>query len=150
MNTLNHLNGEHNRSLRPISSITIGDKEIKFKSLETTQEWFEFVLVGDSIDFDDNSDLKFDGQYMHWETVPNSDIYGPLRDSKTDRLVRSRIRQNESFVVDLLPSEDFLYDANGVKHFWKDVTKFDKDVTLKIRYILKQKHYLMKIGCEPS
>ena len=92
----------HNRDLRPISSISNGDKEIKFKSLETNQEWFEFVLVGDSIDFDDNSDLKFDGQYMHWETVPNSDIYGPLRDSKTDRLVRSRIREGESFVVDLL------------------------------------------------
>ena len=123
---------DYNRELRPISSISNGDKEVKFKSLETTQEWFEFVLVGDSMDFDDNSDLKFDGQYMHWETVPNSDIYGPLRDSKTDRMVRSRIREGESFVVDLLPSEKFLFDSNGVKHFWKDVTKSTKDVTLKI------------------
>ena len=122
----------HNRSLRPISSITIGDKEIKFKPLETSQEWFEFVLVSEGVSFDDNSDLKFDGQYMHWETVPGSDIYGPLRDSQTERQVISRVRENDSFVVDLLPSENFLYDANGVKHFWKDVTTSTKDVTLKI------------------
>ena len=122
----------HNRSLRPISSITIGDKEIKFKPLETSQEWFEFVLVSEGVDFDDNSDLKFDGQYMYWETVPGSDIYGPLRDSETDRQVVSRVRKNDSMVVDLLPNESFLYDANGVKHFWKDVTKSTKDVTLKI------------------
>jgi len=122
----------HNRSLRPISSITIGGKEIKFKPLETSQEWFKFVLVSEGIDFNDNSDLKFDGQYMHWETVPGSDIYGPLRDSETDRQVVSRVRQNDSIVVDLLPNESFLYDANGVKHFWKDVTKTTKDVTLKI------------------
>ena len=70
---------------------------------------------------------------MHWETVPGSDIYGPLRDgSKTDRQVISRVTENDSFVVDLLPSENFLYDANGVKHFWKDVTQSTKDVTLKI------------------
>ena len=93
----------HNRSLRPISSITIRDKEIKFKPLETSQEWFEFVLVSEGVDFDDNLDLKFDGQYMHWETVPGSDIYGPLRDSETDRLLKSRVRKNESFVVELLP-----------------------------------------------
>ena len=122
----------HNRSLRPISSITIGDKEIKFNPLETSQEWFEFVLVSEGISFDDNSDLKFDGQYMHWETVPGSDVYGPLRDSQTDRQVISRVRENDSFVVDLLPSENFLYDAHGIKHFWKDVTKSTKDVTLKI------------------
>jgi len=122
----------HNRSLRPISSITIGNKEVKFKPLETSQEWFEFVLVSDGINFDENSDLKFDGQYMHWETVPGSDIYGPLRDSQTDRQVISRVRGNDSFVVDLLPSENFLYDANGIKHSWKDVTKSTKDVTLKI------------------
>ena len=122
----------HNRSLRPISSITIGDKEIRFKPLETSQEWFEFVLVSEGVSFDENSDLKFDGQYMHWETVPGSDIYGPLRDSQTDRQVISRVRKNDSFVVDLLPSENFLYDANGIKHSWKDVTKSTKDVTLKI------------------
>jgi len=122
----------HNRSLRPISSITIGDKEIKFKPLETSQEWFEFVLVSEGVSFDDNSDLKFDGQYMYWETVPGSDIYGPLRDSETDRQVVSRVRKNDSIVVDLLPNESFLYDANGVKHLWKDVTKTTKDVTLKI------------------
>ena len=93
---------------------------------------FEFVLVSEDVDFDENSDLKFDGQYMHWETVPGSDIYGPLRDSQTDRLLKSRVRENESFVVELLPSENFLYDAHGIKHFWKDVTKSTKDVTLKI------------------
>ena len=75
----------HNRSLRPIGSITIGDKEIKFKPLETSQEWFKFVLLSEGVSLDENSDLKFDGQYMHWETVPGSDIYGPLRDSQTDR-----------------------------------------------------------------
>ena len=123
----------HNRSLRPISSITIGDKELKFKPLETSQEWFEFVLVSDGVSFDDNSDLKFDGQYMHWETVPSSDIYGPLRDSQTDRQVISRVRENDSFVVDLLPSENFLYDANGIKHSWKNVTETTNDVTLKIK-----------------
>lgn len=122
----------HNRSMRPISSIAIGNKEIKFKLLETSQEWFEFVLVSGDVNFDENSDLRFDGQYMHWETVPGSDIYGPLRDSLTDRQVTSRVRENESFVVDLLPSEDFLYDAYGIKHSWKDVTKSTKDVTLKI------------------
>ena len=42
------------------------------------------------------------------------------------------MRENDSFVVDLLPSENFLYDANGIKHSWKDVTKSTKDVTLKI------------------
>jgi len=122
----------HNRSLRPISSITIGDKKIKFKSLDTSQEWFEFVLVSDKINLNDNSDLKFDEQYMHWETVPGSDIYGPLKDSKTDRQVVSRVKENDSIVIDLLPSESFLYDSNGIKHFWKDVTKTTKDVTLKI------------------
>ena len=122
----------HNRSLRPISSITIDDKEIKFKPLETSQEWFEFVLVSEGVNFDDNSDLKFDGQYMQWETVPGSDIYGPLRDSQTDRQVINRVRKNDSIVVDLLPNESFLYDADGVKHFWKDVTNTTKDITLKI------------------
>jgi len=123
----------HNRSLRPISSITLGDKVIKFKPLETSQEWFEFVLVGEGVEFNENSDLMFDGQHMHWETVPGSDIYPALRDSKTNRVVVSRVRKNDSIVVDLLPSEPFLYDANGVKHLWKDVTKTTKDVTLKIK-----------------
>ncbi len=82
----------HNRSLRPISSITIGDEEIKFKPLETSKSGLNLFLVSEGISFDDNSDLKFDGQYMHWETVPGSDIYGPLRDSQTDRQVISRVR----------------------------------------------------------
>ena len=124
---------DHNRSLRPISSITMEGKEIKFKPLETSQEWFEFVLVDKNSQFDEHSDLKFDGQYMEWETVPGSDIYGPLRDSETERQVVSRVRENDSFVVDLLPSNNFLYDTNGIKHLWKDVTKTTNDVTLKIK-----------------
>ena len=124
---------DHNRSLRPISSITMEGKEIKFKPLETSQEWFEFVLVDENSQFDEHSDLKFDGQYMEWETVPGSDIYGPLRDSETERQVVSRVRENDSFVVDLLPSNNFLYDTNGIKHLWKDVTKTTNDVTLKIK-----------------
>ena len=123
----------HNRSLRPISSITIGDEKIKFKPLETSQEWFEFVLVNEGIEINDNSGLKFDNQDMHWETVPGSHIYGPLKDGKTDRQVVSRVRENDSIVVDLLPTEPFLYDSNGIKHSWKDVTKTTKDVTLKIK-----------------
>ena len=124
---------DHNRSLRPIDSITNDGKEIKFKRLETSQDWFEFVLVDEGSRFDEHSDLKFDGQYMDWETVPGSDIYGPLRDSETDRQVISRVRENDSFVVDLLPSKDFLYDAHGIKHLWKDVTRITNDVTLKIK-----------------
>lgn len=122
---------EHNRSARLIGRVTHNGKNLPIKLQEATGEWFNLILETDK-DISENSQLLFDGQRMDWETVPGSDIYGPLKDGNTDRQVISRVRSGDSIVVDTLPTEPHLYDSNGIRHRWLDVTKTTNDVTLKI------------------
>jgi len=128
---MNTFRWSHNRSLRPISSISYGDKELVIKAQEPTAEWFNLVLDTDD-EIDDSANLLIDGQRMEWEIVPGSEIFGPLKDGNTGRQVVSRVRAGDSIALDLLPTDDFLYDSNGIRHGWKDVTKSTNDVTLKI------------------
>ena len=122
----------HNRTLRLISSVTLDGRELIIKDQNASQEWFNLVLDTDNIDANEISNLKIDGQVMDWELVPGSDIYGPLKDKNSGRQVISRVRSGDSIVVDILPTDDCLYDKHGIKHSWKDVTKTSNDVTLKV------------------
>jgi hypothetical protein len=121
----------HNRAARLISKVSIGEKNLPIKVQEATGEWFNLVLETDN-EITENSQLLFDGQRMDWETVPGSDIFGPLKDGNTERQVISRVRAGDSIVVDGLPTEPYLYDSDGIRHRWLDVTKTTNDVTLKI------------------
>tara|TARA_B100000029_G_scaffold514395_1_gene617043 strand:- start:147 stop:3881 length:3735 start_codon:yes stop_codon:yes gene_type:complete len=128
---MNTFSWSHNRSVRPISSIVHGDKELTIKDQKPTAEWFNLILDSEC-EIDDSSNLLIDGQRMEWEIVPGSEIFGPLKDGKTGRQVVSRVRAGDSIALDFLPTDDYLYDSYGIRHGWKDVTKSTSDVTLKI------------------
>lgn len=121
----------HNRSARLISNVTCNGENLPIKNQEATGDWFNLIVeVEKSIS--ESSQLLFDGQSMDWEIVPGSDIFGPLKDGITNRQLISRVRLGDSIIVDTLPTEPFLYDSDGIRHLWIDVTKTTNDVTLKI------------------
>ena len=65
---MNTFRWSHNRSLRPISSISCGGKELIINA-EPTAEWFNLVLDTDD-EIDDSAVLLIDGQKLNGRLSP--------------------------------------------------------------------------------